>query len=45
MLPSKGAAKRDPAAPPRLAFNGKVRPGKPKQPEGVPTQSYSLALM
>lgn len=46
--PSKGALKKDPGAPPRLAFNGLVRPGNQKLPEDVPTQyvmqPYSVTL-
>jgi len=34
--PSKGALKRNPEAPPRLAFDGKVRRDKPATPDGVP---------
>ncbi|SIK93644.1 nucleotidyl transferase AbiEii/AbiGii toxin family protein [Mycobacteroides abscessus] len=46
--PSKGAVKKDPAAPPRLAFNGKVRPDGQPRPAGVPPQyvmqPYSVTL-
>lgn len=38
---SKGALKRDPDAPPRLAFSGKARADRQPQPGGVP-QAYLM---
>jgi Nucleotidyl transferase AbiEii toxin, Type IV TA system len=34
---SKGALRRNPDAPPRVAFTGKARPGRQAHPDGVPT--------
>lgn len=46
--PSRKAVKKDPATPPRLAFNGKVRPDGQPRPAGVPAQyimqPYSVTL-
>jgi len=36
--PSKGALKKNPDAPPRLAFSGRARQGDQAQPDGVPTE-------
>lgn len=35
---SKGALKKNPDAPPRLAFSGRARPDRQPQPDGVPVQ-------
>jgi hypothetical protein len=35
---SKGALKKDPDAPPRLAFSGRARSDRQPQPDGVPAQ-------
>jgi Nucleotidyl transferase AbiEii toxin, Type IV TA system len=35
---SKGALRKDPEAPPRLAFSGRARSGRQAQPQGVPTE-------
>jgi hypothetical protein len=45
---SKGALRKNPDAPPRLAFSGQARPDKQAQPGGVPTDylmdPYSVTL-
>ncbi len=46
--PSRGALKKDAQAPPRLAFSGKVRPGKQARPDSVPPaylmEPYNVTL-
>jgi hypothetical protein len=45
---SRGALKKDPDAPPRLAFSGQARPDKQAQPDGVPAaylmEPYAVTL-
>lgn len=46
--PSKGARKKNPEAAPRLAFDGKVRPGRQAAPDGLPPsyvmEPYNVTL-
>ncbi|XVU26013.1 hypothetical protein ACQPZJ_02835 [Actinoplanes sp. CA-054009] len=46
--PSRGQLKKDPAARPRLAFDGRVRPGRRAAPDGIPPvyvmEPYNVTL-